>query len=247
MSLPVKIIYEAVKILITAFIITNIVNIILFGPLKPHFSRAAKDTEFFVRPAAESVKSDNGTYFEFQQGGGCAGFSSAFLLRHMGEAANGDDTFKEVPYQLKGGAGLPKGITGFFKKKGIKMTACSGNFNALKNEIAYQPNIPMAGVSEPPRMGSTVHEVWLKKIDDVRLAPPPPPPTTPVKIPGVGIVRGNVLVSARGKVLNPEGVTLPEPPHVSLPVNGTPTPTLHSLEQGIKVETNDVPPVEEGQ
>ncbi len=136
MSLPVKIIYEAVKILITAFIITNIVNIILFGPLKPHFSRAAKYPEFFVRPAAETVKTENGTYFEFQQGGGCAGFSSAFLLRHTGEAANGVDTFKEVPYQLKGGAGLPKGITGFFKKKGIKMTACSGNFAALKNEIA---------------------------------------------------------------------------------------------------------------
>lgn len=141
------------------------------------------------------------------------------------------------PHGMPGMLQKPVGFSVSIGKKGVKVSS----------QTAYQPNIPMAGVSEPPRMGSTVHEVWLKKIDDVRLAPPPPPPTTPVKIPGVGIVRGNVLVSAHGKVLNPEGVTLPEPPHVSLPVNGTPTPTLHSLEQGIKVETNDVPPVEEGQ
>ena len=145
------------------------------------------------------------------------------------------------PHGMPGMLQKPVSFSVSIGKKGVKVSS----------KTAFQPNIPMAGVSEPPKMGTMVHEVWLKKIDNVRLAPPPPtnmsPQATPVKIPGVGIVRGNVLVSAHGNVLSPEGVSLPEPTHVSLPVNGTPTPTLHSLEQGIKVETNDVPPVEEGQ
>lgn len=129
------ILVEIIKILLTAFVITTIIDLFLMGPLFPHFSGRTKISEFFVTPRVESVKTQTGSYFEFQQNGGCAGFSSAFLLRHMGVAADGLEAFKEVPGQMKGGAAFPKGITGFFKKKGIKMTACTGNFSALKKEI----------------------------------------------------------------------------------------------------------------
>ena len=132
-----RIIYEVVKFLITAFIITNIVNIILMGALVPRFSRANKvrDGGIFVKPNAQTVRTPAGSYFEFQQGGGCAGFSSAFVLRHSGVQIVGEEAFKDVPFQMKGGLAFPKGITGFFKKRGIKMTACTGNFAALQNEL----------------------------------------------------------------------------------------------------------------
>ena len=129
------IIFEVVKFCITAFIITNIVNIILMGPLLPRFGRHAKGGKYFVSPTAQTVRRPSGSYFEFQQGGGCAGFSSAFLLRHSGVQIGGAEAFKDVPFQMKGGLAFPKGITGFFKKRGIKMTACSGNFAALQNEL----------------------------------------------------------------------------------------------------------------
>lgn len=130
-----RIIFEAVKFLITAFIITNIVNIILMGALVPRFERHAKGGKYFVSPTAQTVRTPAGSYFEFQQGGGCAGFSSAFVLRHSGVQIGGEEAFKDVPFQMKGGLAFPKGITGFFKKRGIKMTACTGNFAALLNEL----------------------------------------------------------------------------------------------------------------
>lgn len=130
-----RIIFEAVKFLITAFIITNIVNIILMGALVPRFERHAKGGKYFVSPTAQTVRTPAGSYFEFQQGGGCAGFSSAFVLRHSGVQIGGEEAFKDVPFQMKGGLAFPKGITGFFKKRGIKMTACTGNFAALQNEL----------------------------------------------------------------------------------------------------------------
>lgn len=48
--------------------------------------------------------------------GRCAGFSSAFVLRHSGVQIGGEEAFKKVPFQMKGGLAFPKGITGFFKK-----------------------------------------------------------------------------------------------------------------------------------
>ena len=83
-SMVGKIILEVVKFCITAFIITNIVNIILMGALVPRFERHAKGGKYFVSPGAQTVRTPAGSYFEFQQGGGCAGFSSAFVLRHSG-------------------------------------------------------------------------------------------------------------------------------------------------------------------
>lgn len=127
--------FEIVKFLLTAFVITNIVDIFLMGFIVPRFARHAKGGKFFVKPDDKSVRTPDGSYFEFQQGGACAGFSSAFVLRHSGVQIGGEEAFKEVPFQMKGGMAFPKGITGFFKKRGIKMTACSGNFAALQNEL----------------------------------------------------------------------------------------------------------------
>ena len=81
------ILWEIIKFILNVLAITTIVDIILMGPLLIHFEKKAKHTEFFVTPRPETVKTENGTYFEFQGAGGCAGFSSAFVLRHMGNLA----------------------------------------------------------------------------------------------------------------------------------------------------------------
>ncbi|MCR4579137.1 MAG: C39 family peptidase [Treponema sp.] len=129
-------IIEIIKILITTFVITTLVDIFLMGLLRWRFSRRTKVSSFFVRPSAKSVKTPSGSYFEFQGPGGCAGFSSAFLLRHLGQAASGEEAYKEVPFTYGNGIAFPKGITGFFKKHGMKVKLYSGNLSALKNELA---------------------------------------------------------------------------------------------------------------
>lgn len=131
------ILWEIIKFILNVLAITTIVDIILMGPLLIHFEKKVKHSEFFVRPLPETVKTENDIYFEFQGAGGCAGFSSAFVLRHMGQAAKGDEIFKEVPYTYGNGIAFPKGITGFFKKREIKMKACMGNLAALQNELAH--------------------------------------------------------------------------------------------------------------
>ena len=126
---------EIIKFIINVFLITTIVDIILMGPVFPHFGKKGNLASFFVKPRPETVKTENGTYFEFQGAGGCAGFSSAFVLRHLGQQVKGDEAFKEVPWTYGNGVAFPKGITGFFKKRGIKMRACVGNLAALQNEL----------------------------------------------------------------------------------------------------------------
>ena len=124
------------------------------GPLLPRFERHTKGGKYFVSPGAQTVRTPAGSYFEFQQGGGCAGFSSAFVLRHSGVQIGGEEAFKDVPFQMKGGLAFPKGITGFFKKRGIKMTACSGNFAALQNELG---KVIEPALNTAPTSGESVY------------------------------------------------------------------------------------------
>ncbi|MCR4939510.1 MAG: C39 family peptidase [Treponemataceae bacterium] len=130
-----KILVNLVLFLLNTFIITTIIDIILMGFLHPRFSRKSKEEKFFVKPRPESLKTESGSYFEFQGEFECAGFSSAFILRHLGFPAEGFEIYKEVPKKMGRGYVYPKGIPGFFKKRGLKMTMCTGNLNALKKEL----------------------------------------------------------------------------------------------------------------
>lgn len=137
------IVFHIVSFLVNTFIIINIVDVILMGWLRPRFSFRLQNKTFFVKPGEKTVsieeKKDSSilhTFFEYQNGPECAGFSSAFVLRHIGIQALGTEVYKDVPYKLSGGEVFPKGISGYFKNCGIKMKACTGNLNALKNEVS---------------------------------------------------------------------------------------------------------------
>ena len=60
-SMVGRIIFEVVKFCITAFIITNIVNIILMGALVPRFERHAKGGKYFVNPGVQTVRLPSGS------------------------------------------------------------------------------------------------------------------------------------------------------------------------------------------
>lgn len=65
----------------------------------------------------------------------CAAFSSAFILRHLGEEADGNELYKGFPRKLLDGTINPKGIIIFFKRRGLDASYLSGNVNTLKKRL----------------------------------------------------------------------------------------------------------------
>ena len=66
----------------------------------------------------------------------CEAFSSAYILRHFGIQADGNELYKDYPYKLFDGTIAPKGIIKFFIKLGFKVSFNKGNINTLKKQIS---------------------------------------------------------------------------------------------------------------
>lgn len=141
--------------LCNTFLIITIVDIILMGALKPRFSRRCRKPSFMITAPNR---------IDFQSGNECAGYSSAFLLRHLGisvhgtagssdDAAggapasdgapssgsaltDGDRLYAEMGNKLRGGYVYPKGIRLLLARYGVRVSYCCGNLAALKNEVA---------------------------------------------------------------------------------------------------------------
>lgn len=109
------------------FLIVTIVDIILMGALKPRFSRRCRKSLFMITAPNR---------IDFQPGNECAGYSSAFLLRHLGIPADGDQLYAEMGSKLRGGYVYPKGIKLLLARYGVRVSYCCGNVDALKNEVA---------------------------------------------------------------------------------------------------------------
>ncbi|MGG3279987.1 C39 family peptidase [Paenibacillus solani] len=66
----------------------------------------------------------------------CAAFSSAYVLRHLGIEADGNELYKQFPRKLADGTVTPKGILIFFKKRGYDALFYRGNLHTLKKHIS---------------------------------------------------------------------------------------------------------------
>lgn len=65
----------------------------------------------------------------------CAAFSSAFVLRHFGIEADGNELYTKYPRKLFDGTVSPKGILVFFKKLGYHASYYYGNVSTLKKQL----------------------------------------------------------------------------------------------------------------
>lgn len=66
----------------------------------------------------------------------CAAFSSAYVLRHLGIEADGNELYKQFPRKLADGTVTPKGILKLFKKRGYDATFYHGNLQTLKKQVS---------------------------------------------------------------------------------------------------------------
>lgn len=112
--------------IINYLIITTITDGILMGVPWIRFSGKCNRNQFVI--ARENR-------IDFQNGYQCAAFSSAYILRHWNIEADGNNLYKIIPNKTKDGCVYPKGIQNLLSQYGFKVKYCSGNINALKNEV----------------------------------------------------------------------------------------------------------------
>lgn len=119
-------IYTLITIINTLIIIT-IVDVILMGGFKLKLHNKIRNPEFLIKQANS---------IDFQTGNECAGFSSAYLLRHMGIPAEGNQVYSRLGRKMKDGCVYPKEVCKILNNYGIKSSLIKGNIAVLKNEIA---------------------------------------------------------------------------------------------------------------
>ena len=108
-------------------VIVTIVDIILIGLPIPAFARKAEKESYLI-------EGDN--YSEEQGKCECAGFSSAYVYRHLGLDAKGMDIYKKMPCKGPKGYVYCKGIVKLARKNGFHAMLRTGNLNALKNAVS---------------------------------------------------------------------------------------------------------------
>ncbi|MBQ7920227.1 MAG: C39 family peptidase [Lachnospiraceae bacterium] len=108
-------------------VIVTIVDIILIGLPIPAFARRAEKESYLIE----------GDNFSEEQGKcECAGFSSAYVYRHLGLDAKGMDTYQKMPCKGPKGYVYCKGIVKLARRNGFRAMLRTGNLNALKNTVA---------------------------------------------------------------------------------------------------------------
>ena len=108
-------------------VITTTVNAVFMGVLFFRFSFRCRYKQFVITKKNRT---------DFQDGNQCAAFSSAYVLRHWGIEAEGDALYENMTGKTKDGCVYPSGIRKQFMQYGFCAQYCTGNQNALKNEIS---------------------------------------------------------------------------------------------------------------
>ena len=76
-------------------------------------------------------------YFDYQSGLECSAFSSAYVLRHYGEEADGMELFKTFPGKVSDGGVSPHGIVTFFHNRGYEAEyKYDGTIDDLKEQLS---------------------------------------------------------------------------------------------------------------
>lgn len=85
-------------------------------------------------PKQYMITSEN--YFDYQPHYECSGYSSAYVLRSLGEDANGLELYNDISNKNNDGTVEPKNLVGFLSEKGYSVKLCSGTMLQLKHEIS---------------------------------------------------------------------------------------------------------------
>jgi hypothetical protein len=85
-------------------------------------------------PKQYMIMSEN--YFDYQPHYECSGYSSAYVLRSLGEDTDGLELYNDISNKNNDGTVTPKNLVGFLSEKGYSANLCSGTALQLKHEIS---------------------------------------------------------------------------------------------------------------
>lgn len=98
-----------------------------------YISPPKDEVEFYNYPP-EFFCESAGNRIDYQTDGKCAAYAAAYLLRHFGEAADGEELFPELKRPF--GFVSANSITDVFEQHGYQAKACHGNIDILKQRLA---------------------------------------------------------------------------------------------------------------
>lgn len=111
---------------ISALVITTIVDIIVMGSYRLKIAPPCEVSRYMVRKENR---------IDIQKGNECAGYATAYLLRHYDIPADGTEIYQKMPFKASDGCVPPKGIRKVLESYGFRARYCAGNLNALKREV----------------------------------------------------------------------------------------------------------------
>lgn len=78
---------------------------------------------------------DSKSYFEKQKRGQCAGFSSAYVLRALGEEISGSKNYEGLDHKFSNGYVMPQALIEIFEEYGHEVGMFRGDLEQLKTRL----------------------------------------------------------------------------------------------------------------
>ncbi len=120
------------KICLIAASVAIILSVAVAVGFLAYISPPQDETESFDYPP-EFFCADAENRIDYQTDGKCAAYAAAYLLRHFGENAGGEELFPELKRPF--GFASANSIVDFFEKHGYQAKACYGNIDTLKRRL----------------------------------------------------------------------------------------------------------------
>ena len=117
-------------------LIVAIIVIVMFVATAASFlagiSPLEDDIDVFDYPPEFFCKTEE-NHIDYQTDGKCSAYATAYLLRHFGENADGEELFSE--FKRPFGFVSAKNVTNVFVRHGYQAKACRGNVDTLKQRL----------------------------------------------------------------------------------------------------------------
>ena len=120
------------KICLIVVIIAIVLSVAAAASFLAYISPPKDDIDVFDYPPEFFCKTEE-NHIDYQIDGKCAAYATAYLLRHLGENASGEELFSE--FKRPFGFVSAKSVTNVLAQHGYRAKACHGNVDTLKQRL----------------------------------------------------------------------------------------------------------------